>query len=484
MSHEVWSGVSAFIVSACIIFINIAIIGRQTFSVGLSEGTGYYTGLYFVTMLCSFIGTMLIGLLCNLPLVQSAGLSLSGAFIAMAGGDGLTFENVLAVTLVSSILFTVVTVTPLRKWIYSALPQGVKKALPIGVGVFIVVMFLNLTAGGDVTVSGSMKNILSTDIYATPNIGIVCVTGIVAAFVCGLVLKALGKKGVFRLSLLVGVIVYYVLGCILCFSDIIGQNRAFLIVDASGLSYNIVTAIENAVTYNFFAVFAKGFDFSAYTAAGGNVVLLFLQGILTFLMLGCYDSVGNAQASLAHGGVTADDKQFGKALLITGGVNVLASVLGAAPIDISSSSAASADDGGKTGLTSVVCGIGLFVSLFLWIVFALLASTLGASQDYGHNEFSVYIKATFEIVYAAMALVGFSMILKGAGNIAFQSKIEAFVVVVSVLAVGLSANLTVGIGVGVLADIIAKFLNKKRKKIALAELIVGLLLLLYIVFGV
>ncbi len=200
-------------------------------------------------------------------------------------------------------------------------------------------------------------------------------------------------------------------------------------------------------------------------------------------MLGCYDNAAVAQTSATHGGYEFSDKLLARTLLITGGTNVLGALLGAAPVSVSTASAASADDGAKTGLSSVVCCIGFFICLFTWAIPAILASTLGKSVDYGHNEFAVYVQATFHVVFAAGALVGLSMLVKNVRKIVLEGRREALVAVLTVVATVATINLSIGIAVGVISDIIIKLVSKRGKTITVSEIVAGVLLLICLVIG-
>ncbi|MCD7761080.1 MAG: hypothetical protein LUH16_04805, partial [Clostridiales bacterium] len=131
MSGEIWAGLGAFFISVCALIMNTQIIGTAY---------GNYAGSYLAVTLIAFAGTVLLGALCNLPLVQSASMGLSTILISMIGVDtGLTYANLMLVTFVAAVVYLIVVVTPARKVLVDAIPDGVKKALPVAMGLYIVI---------------------------------------------------------------------------------------------------------------------------------------------------------------------------------------------------------------------------------------------------------------------------------------------------------------------------------------------------------
>ena len=99
------------------------------------------------TAISAVIGTLLIGLLSNLPLAQASGMGLNAFFVyTVCMGMGLTYANALTLVLLDGIVFILLTVTGLRKLIFDAIPKCVKTAIPVGIGLFIA--FLGLQNAG------------------------------------------------------------------------------------------------------------------------------------------------------------------------------------------------------------------------------------------------------------------------------------------------------------------------------------------------
>lgn len=76
MGSEIGAGLGAFFISVCALIMNTQIIG---------QAYGTYAGAYLATALIAFAGTVILGLVTNLPLIQSANMGLATVMISMLG---------------------------------------------------------------------------------------------------------------------------------------------------------------------------------------------------------------------------------------------------------------------------------------------------------------------------------------------------------------------------------------------------------------
>lgn len=94
--------------------------------------------MYIATAISAVVGTILAGVLANLPLAQASGMGLNAFFVyTVCIGFGLSYANVLVLVLIEGIVFILLTVTGLRKKIFESLPDAVRVAIPSGIGLFI-----------------------------------------------------------------------------------------------------------------------------------------------------------------------------------------------------------------------------------------------------------------------------------------------------------------------------------------------------------
>ena len=136
---ELLAGLTTFMTMAYILMVNSGMFAEL-------PGVSYYA-IYIATALSAAIGTILIGLLANLPLAQASAMGSNAFFVyTVCMGFGLSYANALVLILLDGIAFVILTVTGLRKKIFAAIPPSVRLAIPAGVGLFIA--FIGLQNAG------------------------------------------------------------------------------------------------------------------------------------------------------------------------------------------------------------------------------------------------------------------------------------------------------------------------------------------------
>lgn len=102
-----------------------------------------YGAIYFATAISAVVGTVLAGIMSNLPLAQASGIGLNAFFVyTVCIGFGLFYANALVLILFEGLTFVLLTVTGLRKKIFESLPDAVRVAIPSGIGLFIALLGL------------------------------------------------------------------------------------------------------------------------------------------------------------------------------------------------------------------------------------------------------------------------------------------------------------------------------------------------------
>ncbi len=139
---EFIAGMTTFFAMVYILMVNANMFANP-FGNGENPLGVSYGAIYIATAISAVIGTVLAGLLANLPLVMASGMGLNAFFVyTVCIGFGFTYENALVLVLVEGLFFILLTVTGLRKKIFDALPDAVKLAIPAGIGLFIALLGL------------------------------------------------------------------------------------------------------------------------------------------------------------------------------------------------------------------------------------------------------------------------------------------------------------------------------------------------------
>lgn len=348
VKQEIKAGIGAFFIAVCALLMNTQLIGTYY---------GNYAGAYLAVSLVAFLGTMVLGIVCNLPLLMTANMSLSTVLISvMSANTGLTYANVLAVTLLAALIYLVVVLTPAKKILVDALPQGVRKALPAGIGLYVI--YTALKNAGILTAEGTMASAADFSDLELFYFWLLMAGALILAIYVGV-----KRKNAIGSTYFVLIAAMWVCGIVFYMEYFVGgqtattlvYQRVNLIFATDGASpYNIINGIQSL---DIGLLFKEGFDFMAYTEAGGNAALFLIESICTFLFLGLYTNLGNAEGAAAAGGLEGFSESEEKKLLAVGAAaNVIAPVLGGSPVTIAPQSAMETRDGGKTGLASAAAG--------------------------------------------------------------------------------------------------------------------------------
>ena len=503
--REVSAGILMCILAVCGMFINMQMIGQYLVSgpaasasvEQLAANGEIYAEFYFLSMLIAFAGSLLMGLVARLPLVQTGGLGLSTVMISALGlGNGLTWQNLLAVCFVSSAVYTVMMAVPaVRRTVLRAIPMSVRRAAPIALGVLLVMTAMQLTGlvsfgDSDLTIYGTgnsitrMEGIAQTvqtpvlfDFTGYQELGYKAdayypvlqwsLFGVLAAFAAFLLLRKTKHPTLY--ALLIGTLVFFIglLTQVVFYISRSGQLRYELDVlwgrlwmvgseDAQHLHLGMI--LQNI---SFGKIFSEDFDFTAYVEAGGNVILLFATGLLTFLCA----SVATSEAMLQDG--EADDRASGKALLCNAAVNLAAPLLGMPPVEVSPASAAGRRDGARSGLASVVAAIGFLVSAFVWIVPFLFCTT--TSYDIVFNMYGHYgkvmqylVDSSFIVADGVMVLVGLMLIHRALRHDWTNTR-QAAPMLAMVAAAFFLNSLACGMAAGLLAHLLTNLFDRERE---------------------
>ena len=512
--REIGAGLLMCILGVCGMFINMQLIGQYHVSGSaiassveqLAANGEFYAEFYFLSMMIAFVGSLLMGLIARLPLVQTTGLGLSAVMIStLVIGTGLSYQNLLAVCFVSSAVHTVIMAVPVvRKAVLGAIPLSVRRAAPIALGVLLVMTAMQLTGlvsfgNSNMIIYGTGNSITRMDGIAqtvqTPalfdfaryqELGYKAdsyfpviqwsLFGAIASFVAFLLLRKTRHPTLY--ALLIGTLVFFIglLTQVVFYFSRSGQLRYELDVlwgrlwmvgseDAQHLHLGFILQHLSVGE-----IFKTGFDFAAYTEAGGNVVMLFAAGLLTFLCA----SIASSEAMLQDGDL--DDAAGGRAHLCLAVMNVVSPLLGMTPVVITPASAAGRRDGARSGLASVAAALGFLVSAFVWLVPFLFCTT--TSYDIVFNMYGHYGKvlqlltdSSFIVADAVMALVGMMMIHRALRHDWTNTR-HAAPMLATVAAAFFLNSLACGMAAGMLAHLLTNIFDRERE-LTIGNIIAG-----------
>ena len=345
---EVLGGVVTFATMAYIIIVNPAILGSLPDAAGTTLDHGQ---LVTVTALVAGVMTIAMGLFANVPMALAAGLGVN-AFVAftLVGAKGLSWPEAMGVIVIEGIVMLVLVLIGLREAIMNAIPDGLKRAIAGGIGLFIAL--IGLVDGGIVThpKSGTIVA-LSQDISSWNTL----------VFVLALVLIAILMSRRVPGALLIGIALATVVGVV------INAFAKGTPVAGAELHGSIAAAPDFGLVGDI--------SFNVFDVVGFGAALAL---IVTVLMANFFDAMGTALAIGREANLIDDQGQLPqmRKVLIVESVGAIAGGAGSASSNtIFVESTAGVAQGARTGLANVVTGVLFLLAMF----FAPLAGIVPAA---------------------------------------------------------------------------------------------------------
>jgi len=416
-------------------------------------GTVSYGAVYIATAISAVIGTVLIGLLANLPLAQASGMGLNAFFVyTVCFGFGLSYANALVLVLLDGIIFILLTVTGLRKIIFDAIPQGVKTAISAGIGLFIAFIGMQ-NAGIVVDDMATLVNLHSFNLLG----GTTTWADIFPILITLMGVFAIGAmsykkvKGAVLWGMLGSAVLYYVVG-------LVTVPDFYAVAIAPNLTSDFFGAFKDFASMSFLKVFTEGFDFSAYIAANGTLdfVIMALTTMLAFCMVDMFDTLGTLFGACSAGDMldeNGDIPNMNKAMLADAVATCCGAVCGTSTVTTFVESSAGVAEGGRTGLASMSTAFFFFVAMFLAPVAQLIPTYACA---------------------AALIYVGVLM-MKNVRSINWDDPSVGVPAFMTVAMMPLTYNISYGIAFGLISHVLIKLFSGKVKEVNVATWVITIL---------
>jgi adenine/guanine/hypoxanthine permease len=351
---ELIAGAATWLTMAYILFLNPAILGFQGISDLQPLGLPFDQVLT-VTALVAGVMTLLMGVYANYPFALAAGLGLN-AFVAftLVVSLKLSYPDAMGVIVLEGLAITVLVMTGFREAVLNAIPMDLKRAIGIGIGLFIA--FIGLINAGVVVHPPAGTPIVT--LAGSPGTGTDLTTLRMLTFVIGLAITATLVARRTRGALLIGIVLTTVIGAII--NTAWGHGRIWSAVgpDVARLPHKWVSSPD----FGLLGHFSLTGVFDALPVATAIAV------ILSVMLSDFFDTMGTVV------GIAGEAKLLDKDGRLPG-INrvLLVDSLGAAAGGVASASsnttyiesAAGVSEGGRTGLTSVVVGVLFLLALFL-----------------------------------------------------------------------------------------------------------------------
>lgn len=436
---EIAAGITTFMTMAYILAVNPSV---------LSDAGMDSTAVLIATCLASFIGTTCMALMANLPFALSAGMGLN-AFLTytVVKGFGYSWQVALFAVFIEGIIFIILSLTKVREAIFDSIPLPLKKAVSVGIGLFIAFIGLQ-NAGLSVGNSSTLVSIVSfTDNFKTS--GICALLAVVGVFITA-ILYIKNVKG----SILIGILATWILGMI-C------QAVGIYVPNAATEHYSLFPSFHMTDFSKLGETFGQCFNVDMSKVGIFNFIVI----IFSFLFVDLFDTLGTLIGVSTKAGMLDKDGKLPKirpALLADSVATTAGAVLGTSTTTTFVESSAGVAVGGRTGLTSLTTAVLFLISILFAPIFTAIPSFATAP---------------------ALIIVGFLM-FSTITEIKFTSDnyTTAIPAYLCVLAMPLFYSISEGISIGVISYVLINLICGKRKEINPLMYILAVLFILKYIF--
>jgi AGZA family xanthine/uracil permease-like MFS transporter len=408
---EIIAGFTTFLTMAYIIFVNPNILAEA----GMDK-----SALIAVTCLVTAIATIATGLLANAPIAMAPGMGLNAFFAyTLVLTKQISWQTALGVVFLSGLFFLLLTLAGLRRKLVEAIPKSLVAAISVGIGLFIT--FIGLQNLG-IIVDHPVTLVTSAHLTLTILFGL-------AGLAVMIILEMKHIPG----ALLIGIAFSTVLAAL--FGEIPRPEKIIqfnLNISPTLFKMDLVGALKWSM----------------------------FSSIFTLMFIDMFDSIGTLLAVAPPAGLVDEKgniKELDRLLMIDAGATMLGAVCGTSTTTSYIESAAGIEQGGRTGLTSVITGV-----LFLFSL--LFVPLVGIVPGYATAP--------------ALIMVGLFM-MKQIRQIDFsdmQHGLPAFIIMVMI---ALSYSISTGLAFGFIAYVLIQILSGKLFEIKLTMWIIAILSVLY-----
>ncbi len=409
---ELVAGVTTFLTMAYIIFVNPLILS----SAGMDKNA-----LIAVTCIVSAVATLIVGVFANAPIAMAPGMGLNAFFAYLVASGKMDWQTALGVVFLSGLFFLILTLVGLRKKIVEAIPASLISAIAVGIGLFIT--FIGLTKLG----------IVVADEHTLVSAGPLTFTVLIGLF--GLLVMVFFEMRKMTGGLVLGILAATLLAILFDKEVRIPEHLVSLDLNVTAISFKL--NILGALKWGFFG------------------------SIFTLMFMDMFDSIGTLVAC-CHQAKMVDERNRIRGLDRLLGIDAVATMIGAvfgtSTTTAYIESAAGIEQGGRTGVTSIVTGVLFFLALLFVPIVEIVPAYATAP---------------------ALIMVGLFM-MKEVKRINFDDLAEAFPAFIIVVMIALSYSISTGLAFGFISFVLIKIISGRIGDIRAAMWVIALMSLIFL----
>lgn len=418
VSTEILAGLTTFVTMAYIIAVNPGMLSLA----GMEWGA-----VFLATIIASIIGTLIMGLVANVPYAQAPGMGLNALFVfTVCFTYGFSWQHALSMVFICGVINILITVTKIRKHIIKAIPKSLQNAIGGGIGIFIA--YIGLLNVGAINFGAGV-----------PSMSVIN-TGAIYVFIIGLVLTIVLLLLKVKGAILIGIVAATLIGIPLG-------------VTTSAEKVSFIDAV-NVLPTTLGVIFTKeglGSLFSDVSKLPIVLITIFAMSLSdTFDTIGTFIGTGRQTGIFSEEDEKAMESSSGfkskmdKALFADATATSIGAIFGTSNTTTYVESAAGIAVGGRTGLVSVVVAICFALSAFFA---SFISSIPGAATA------------------PALVVVGI-MMLSSFKEIQWSELEEAIPAFFAGIFMALAYSITTGIAMGFIFYLIVKVCKRQFKDIS------------------
>ena len=416
---EFVAGVTTFLTMAYIIFVNPSILSLEGVDVSGVERMDKQA-LIAATCIASGIATLIVGIVANAPIAMAPGMGLNAFFATLLISGKMTWQTALGAVFVSGLVFLILTLLSLRKRLVEAIPASLISAIAVGIGLFIT--FMGLVKLG-VVVGDEQTLVKAGPLSSTVLIGLF---GLLVMIIFEM-LKITG-------GLVAGILAATLLAALF---GKIERPEGFITLNLNLQAIVFKLDILGALKWGFFG------------------------SIFTLMFVDMFDSIGTLVGCCHQANMVDENnkiKELDRLLGIDAVATMIGALLGTSTTTSYIESAAGIEQGGRTGLTSIVTGV-------LFLLALLFVPIVGIVPEYATAP--------------ALIMVGLFM-MKEVKKTDFTNLEEAFPAFIIMVMIALSYSISTGLAFGFISFTLIKIVSGKAKDVKPAMWVIAILSILFL----
>jgi len=419
---EILAGLTTFLTMVYVLFLQpVAIIGANDVFVDIDGVTITRTAIFILTALVSGVATIVMGIYSNFPFALSTGMGINFLLGGMLQANQISFTSMMTVTFISGLVFVILTILGIRKYIVELIPKDIKVAIGAAIGFFLAYLGFSNSGIADFSAGIAMGDFSSPTVLLS-----------LLGFFLIILFESKKVKG----GILYSVIIITLLGIP---AGITNTSISFALPDFSSVNnlvfdFKLSTIMKPMFITLLFATFFGDFFSTLGTVLG-------LGGRLNML-----DENGNLP-------------QIDKPFLVDSVFTVVGAMFGCTVITTFVESASGVESGGKTGFTAVVTGIFFLLALILAPLVSIIPTAATA-------PILIYIGY---LMICDIVKIDFSSL---------ETALGPFMTIAFTL---FFADFAAGIAGGIITQVFVNLISGKGKETKIGLYILSVLLLLYFV---